>query len=264
MVKYAAIILFSLILLTGCNEPPDDMPDEEVLPFSTLNPEDAQQEEETFFGNGGVQIEKYNLPPQQGTLLEEDLLKRVNNQTPASELITTFYPQNELLKFNSNTICMVNVDLDCKIECLRKIGDDKYYSIHKAENGGTLYLLYGRNKDRYLRTEDTWYFHEELKKEDFDALLMKKSYDGDIKKLDPFASYLMGYTGYVTDSPSSAHQTVDGYTIKVVYTGNMEQDSNGRSILGRYCIVKDVVAEKKADSIYAQLLPMDRPDRQQN
>ena len=263
MVKYATIVLLSLILLAGCNEPLDDIQDEEILPFSTVDPEENQQEDENFFGNGGVQIEKYNLPPQQGTLLEEDLLKRVNNETPASELITTFYPQNELLKFNYYTICMVNVDLDCKIECLRKIDDNKYYSIHKADSGGTLYLLYERNEDGYLWTEKTWYFHEELKKEDFGALLLKKSYDGDVKKLDPYSRYIMGYTGVVNTQLISNHQTVDGYSITIVYTENIEPDSE-RPVLGRRYIVKDVVAEKRADSIYAQLLPMDRPDQPQN
>ena len=116
--------------------------------------------------------------PSEADIRESEILSRVDNTASVDDLITVTYPEenlvNDLLNFsNSHTygISMVNANMEYKIECIRKVGKDKYYTIHKSDNGGILYMYFTKSRDGYLRNiKDTnkymvcrWYVSKEVK-----------------------------------------------------------------------------------------------------
>ena len=211
----------------------------------------------------------WNAPPFEGAPPEEIVLARIDNTASAHNLISQIYSKETLLRyysspFYSSNTCMVNVDVDCKIECIRKADEDRYYTIHKSDDGGLLYLFFTRGKDGFLEVggdtnRDTvltnWYVSDEVRKSDFEKLILNSSTLSDVKKLDPYGYYPIDLYGKVSNTTialdNSVHLTTDGYQVFIIY-GWDDQDNR---------IATDVKIEEAGESsFYQQLLPMDRPE----
>ena len=104
---------------------------------------------------------------------------KYDNDTPAELLITTEYPANKLLRNQEIIGTIEEAELMCPAECVRRIDDTHYYTLHKSEEGGYLYTLYlledeerifendGQGKTdnfQYLKTDlrHSWYFQTRL------------------------------------------------------------------------------------------------------
>ena len=212
----------------------------------------------------------YSITSEDSSEIEQEdcILDRSNNTSSVDDLITTTYPKELLLENYVdkmyNYIEMTEINSQCKIECIRKINDQKYYTVQKSSEGGILYSLFTKSDDAFKLGGDisdlektvivNWYVEDSLKKEEFDKIKISSSTLDDVKKIDPYGFYpvdLAPYRGRTLDYEESHHLTTDGYSVDVIYEGYENK-----------YIVKDIKIDK-ADkySLYEQLLPMDKPDK---
>ena len=105
---------------------------------------------------------------------KEEILKIVNNDKPADELIKTVYAENEIKYF----IKLSRVLQERHPECVR-YSNDKVYLIYKYEEDNYLFLMYNSiEEDSYPLS--WWYFGEKLYLEDFEKLYEEKASIGEI------------------------------------------------------------------------------------
>ncbi len=180
-------------------------------------------------------------------------LPQAENISPYNELIKTIYTEDELLESKKFNREYSKVEGLFEIECVRVIGD-KFYTILKSNNGGTLYMLFGKNdKGKYV-SEDVWYFTKKLYRQNFDALTVGSSTRLDVKMIDPFDDYFIA-SGLYDVNPFSTHYTVDGYIIKLEYERHYVEGTADEQL--RICSMTSENAS--GNSIYSMLIPMDKP-----
>ena len=111
-----------------------------------------------------------------------------NNQKPLNEIITTAYPQNELLRsldfFSSDNFNTMIQELDKKypIECLRLFDDMSLpYCVYKLKESGYAFLFF--HGDQLLFLDFVFVVKEPLSKTNFDVITqgdtMSKVYEVD-------------------------------------------------------------------------------------
>ncbi len=197
---------------------------------------------------------------------EISIIEKSNNTSRAYDLITRTYPEEALLKFYDkdrfNYTPMTALNAVCEIECIRKINDNKYYTIHISDSGGILYSMFSKDNNGVFKvsgssTDDvvnTWYVKKIITKSEFEKLKINSSTLKDVKNIDMYGFYsvdLAPYLGSVMEYGGSSHLTADGYKISVIYYLALDGE----------CIVTDVTIEKADEnSLYGSLLPMDRPE----
>ena len=197
---------------------------------------------------------------------ENHITGRSNNITCAYDLITNIYPEEILLKYHESDMfkhtVMSDLNDECEIECIRKINDNKYYTIHISDTGGILYSLFSKDDNGVFKIGDnntdtvlnTWYVSKNITKSCFETLKINFSTVKDVKNIDMYGFYpidLAPYRGRVLDYEESYHLTADGYKINVIY--NLERNNE--------YVIKNVIIEKADEnSLYGQLLKMDRPE----
>ena len=250
ILKYIYIILLGVAVMgnTGCSNESD------ALISAVDNPSEIMHTVESKI--------PWNAPPLENAPSEEIILEKLNNTTSVHELVTTTYPKETLLGYYTRYICMVNVDIECKIECIREIGKDRYYTVHKSDDGGILYSLFSRSKDGFLKvgSDNTntiltnWYVSREVRKSDFENLKVNFSTVNDVKQIDPYGFYpvdLAPYRGMVLEFETSMHLTTDGYQVIITY---LWEDAD------KFVVTDVKIEEASENSFYQQLLLMDRPE----
>lgn len=192
---------------------------------------------------------------------EKSILSRINNTDNADSLIKTSYPENSLLKYCEKFMSILDIDMECKIECIRKIGDDQYYTLHRSDNGGILYLLFARNDKGILQVNDNtsyimqsqWYVSKEICISDFERLDINSSTVDDVKAIDLYGSYTTDfapYRGAKLEQEMSEHFTTDGYTVLIKYVQNTD---------GVFVVAGISIEPAGNTSLYSKILPADRP-----
>lgn len=181
----------------------------------------------------------------------QNILMRVDNKTPAGELIKTIQTEADYLKYPSIlwNSGIVEFDEIYNIECLRR-SKGHYYTIIKSEQGHLLYLLFGQEGND-LKVKDDWRITGKITKKDFEDLRIGEATLEDVQALDPEGNYAKLYMGLVPGPGQvrdTIHYTVDGYVVHIVYM------DPGLTV-GRVIINK---AEME-DTIYSYLLEQDRP-----
>ncbi len=199
---------------------------------------------------------KWDKQPSKDAVPESEILSRVNNSDRADDVIKNVYPEDDLRSYNNNSLYLVNVDMVFKVECIRQV-ENYYYTIHKSDKGGRLYLLYEKDKDTgFLRTTSFWYSKDSVTADDFGKLELDVSTENDVKKIDRYARYLMGTTGLMIP-PESGHYTNDGFWVIVSYKLK-DPDSPWKEHGPNFTVTNVEVNEPRENSILANLLEVDR------
>lgn len=174
-----------------------------------------------------------------------NILSKVDNKHDKDELITKTISKNEILS-NKNKIQGMSIDdIDKKfgIECLRKSGE-WYYSVHKASEGGYIYILYEVDKD-FIYACGRIYVSNSIKKEDFKTVEKNKATLDDIMKIDSAMQLNQNEKG----ETFSVHLLAEGDVICLYY-----KDLNGIKI------VSDIIYTPPDDkSIFKIIQPKDLP-----
>jgi len=197
-----------------------------------------------------------------------EILNRTDNTTENENLIKNFYPENILLKYNRQDVSLASINLECPVECIRQI-NNQYYTVHKSKEGGILYLVYEYSENDELKSVDHWYIKNDLIAKKFERLVINTSSYLEVKKIDPYANYLMGYTGSTTfDSHSTKHLTKDGYEIWIKYNAVFEEQEievRNQKTRVKYAtdyIVSNIKIDKaSSESVYGKILSIDKPGK---
>ncbi|MDL2273889.1 hypothetical protein LJC34_05055 [Oscillospiraceae bacterium OttesenSCG-928-G22] len=152
----------------------------------------------------------------------EDILKLANNRKGYDKLIQTTYTHEELMQLILLEAPIYDIEQLAPIECLRKLSDEAYYSVHQSDEGELLFLVYSLyNGVHYTRTR-IWLMHKPLVREDFSSLVVGVSTLDDVRRIDPYGSerYMLGNPGPADGKPRSSHYTVDGQSACIKYEGD--------------------------------------------
>ncbi|HOD01912.1 MAG TPA: hypothetical protein PKN28_01100 [Clostridiales bacterium] len=174
---------------------------------------------------------------------QKELLKLVNNKKPYDDLITKQVDINEFIRELSPSpldyeysVSLVNVDEKFGIECLRKKSGN-YYSVHKLEQGGLIYIFYiefETSKGRLL-VHDWEISQKSLCYADFSAIVEGSKLE-EVEAIDPITSiYKTRAEAYKIswDIFYSRHYLTDGI-ITVTY-----KNDNGKWVVTDTSYYKD-------------------------
>ncbi|MCF7924804.1 MAG: hypothetical protein K9L64_06860 [Candidatus Izimaplasma sp.] len=120
----------------------------------------------------------------------------INNEDDADELITDLVSDDVFAHISaSDTIDDVNALAN--IECLRKVDNTYYYSIHKTESSVYVYFLY-EVIDNVWRVDFVCRYSEDMSFDDFRLLLESGATINDTKEVYPdLITYMSSSQGYI-------------------------------------------------------------------
>ena len=160
--------------------------------------------------------------------LTENVLTRLDNETPYDELITKEIDIHEFLsKYTGATgyaarPSMGDFDKDFTIECIRKNDADYLYSVHKVKQGGLLYLFYGTSEDYIQYSWHYYYVVKPVSKAEFNTIKIGSAIE-EVEAIDPATTILKQHIiDYIEKNPTydlrngigTNHYLTDGsYTI---------------------------------------------------
>ena len=204
----------------------------------------------------------------------EDILARIDNETPYQELITKeidvqrfvqTYDPNPTTAITNPPRLITAMDNAFGIECLRKTEAGALYSVHKVKQGGLLYVFYHTTSDdrkgQYVSIKNWYYVKKKLCYEDFSSVVKGTSLNK-VKDIDPVAKFYVD-RAYQYDKAGNAlsyHYLEDGI-LCIGYT-----NENGKFIVDGMRIWSDFHVEEanyeaaKIEPYDGHILPIDRID----
>ncbi len=156
---------------------------------------------------------------------QKKILSRIKNRKPHDELITKTVDIYAFMKKHSANPLIQDkypsirvIDEDIGIECIRQSKADKYYSVHKLEQGGLMYIFYlvmGENNS-YLRMYNWLVVQKSLSYSDFASIDTGSAYE-DVEKIDDVAKiYKQRFDDAAQPKPDvfySQHYLTDGIIV---------------------------------------------------
>ncbi len=204
----------------------------------------------------------------------EDILSRIDNETPYQELITKEIDVHLFMqKYDPNlskTATMIprlitQIDHDFGVECLRKTEAGALYSVHKMKQGGLLYVFYrtksSNEAGKYVEVKSLYCVKKKLCYADFSSVEKGTSLKK-VTKIDPVTQIYADrdYAQDILYMQYSCHYLEDGILL-IGYA-----DENGKLVVDgtRYYpdFQVDLVlwAEEKIEPYDGHILPIDRID----
>ena len=179
------------------------------------------------------------------SLFKSELLKLVDNETPADELITKIYLEDELDPFFS----LSELLQERPPECVRYV-NDVLYIIYKYEGGSYLVLYPPSLEVEYIFRG--WYVGKKTYLKDFEDLTSQEAFLVAVQEFDVYGDYI-GFKLSSETIPESWHYTVDGYLICLTY-----QYEVGKPIIISGITVYGEDDEPPLHRSVPYMLPMDR------
>lgn len=174
--------------------------------------------------------------------LKEEILKLVNNDNPADELIKTIYSEAELKPIFS----LSRILKERPPECVR-YSNEKPYLIYKYDTNKYLFILYNSIEEDSFPISP-WYIDKSIQCKDFEDLAYKAASLTEVQGFDPHGSYTSLYSSSET-SLYTFHYTIDGYLIRFDYI----------SEIGKPVVISKITKFSGEDNpIYHNLLPIDK------
>ena len=222
-----AMGLLVALTMSGCT--PEDYANISKAPSTIIAEEENTQ-------NGGVDIEVKTI------VSKEEVIKLVNNEKPADELIKTIYAEAELKTF----IKLSSILQERPPECAR-YSNDKLYLIYRYDENNYLFLMYN-SIDEDSFPVSSWYLGKEMYSKDFESLADKGAPLNEVQEFDPHGDYTRLYASSAT-SLYTFHHTIDGYLIRLDYTSDV-----GKPL----AISKITKFDGEDNPIYYNLLSIDK------
>lgn len=192
-------------------------------------------------------IKEENIPES----TKEMMAKKVNQSEDNDKLVKTTYMDVALQVYSRDYIdaewpeLLNDIDNKFPIQCLRKSGA-YYYSIHKSNRGGYMYILYeyDRGLDKF-KMVDKAIMYKTLTREDFNSIKVGKSNLTDVFMIDPEINYFLS-----VDRGTTVHFLKDGGLMRINYSNKK----------GSYIVTEVKYDTPRKRSVARYLLPQDFPD----
>lgn len=193
---------------------------------------------------GKVNAEEFNSIKSNSS----SIIKRVDNKSSKEKLITKYMSQNDITYKNFIDISANEIDQRYGIECLRNT-NGWYYSVHKSDKEGYMYLFYTLNSDDEMKVVYSKYINSFLSKEDFKNIIIGKSTYDDVEKIDSKPDLWNLDSGI-----RSYHGLRDSSVLKIMYessshsliTASLEYKELGPEDLIKFVKSEDLPSREKS------------------